>query len=104
MDLLDIPKPEHVAFQSLLPQIEQGSGARGSIYLAMFDSQRGIISGDNKLIIYPKSGDRELYDLSQDPWETHNLIDKRKSKRIEATLVEQLQQWQTQVGDEVLVK
>ncbi|SHK68290.1 Arylsulfatase A [Reichenbachiella agariperforans] len=101
LDFLDVSKPDHVVFESLLPQIEDGNGARESVYLAMFDSQRGIISDNKKLIVYPKSGDRELYDLEKDPWETQNLIDKRKFKRTETELFKELQVWQQQVGDAV---
>ncbi len=103
LELLAIPKPDHVAFKSLMPFITQNDN-RESVYLAMFDSQRGIVKGDDKLILYPKSGDMELYNLQNDPWETTNLAEEEKSKKITKTLLNDLVKWQVKVGDTVDLK
>ena len=105
LDLLDIPIPGHLDFKSLVPLATKKGKPRESIYLAMFDDQRGIIVNDQKLILYPKSKHMELYDLAADPWETHNLLDnnavsKRNTKTTKRLLLE-LTAWQKEVGDTV---
>ena len=32
-----------------------------------------MLTARHKLIVYPKAQQEELFDLSEDPWETHNL-------------------------------
>ncbi|RED96006.1 sulfatase-like hydrolase/transferase [Marinoscillum furvescens] len=101
LELLGIRQPEYLVFESLLPVIKTGQNSRKSIYLAMFDDQRAIISGDDKLIWHPKSGDLELYDLGRDPWETTNLIERKAAQQKIESLVSQFQTWQQQTGDQL---
>ncbi|SFF68088.1 Arylsulfatase A [Salegentibacter agarivorans] len=103
-DLLNITKPEKTDFKSLVPLVKNTSTPRESIYLAMFDDQRGIINKNQKLILYPKSGDIELYDLNTDPWETNNLQSNTNSKRIVKKLMTELVTWQKKVGDTVNIE
>lgn len=99
-DMLGLKTDNSTDFESLFPLITKKGKARASIYLAMLDDQRGIISDDKKLIIYPKTGVLELYDLEKDPWETNNLIAKRKSKSTIKKLLKDLKNWQDKTGDE----
>ena len=98
-DLLELKTSQPTDFESLKPLILNTSKARTSIYLAMFDDQRAIISEDKKLIIYPKTGHLELYDLKTDPWETTNIIFKKESKLIVVKLLKQLKEWQLKTED-----
>ncbi len=104
MDILGIKVPDYVAFKSLRPIIETKEDTRPSIYMAMFDDQRSIIKGNEKLILYPKSGDLEFYNLATDPWETNNLSTGKKSKKTIQKLLVDLQDWQQNVGDTVDIK
>ncbi|WP_405398778.1 sulfatase-like hydrolase/transferase [Maribacter sp. Asnod2-G09] len=99
-DLLDLEMKEPTDFKSLAPLLTHTGKARASIYLAMFDDQRGIISEGNKLIVYPKTGILELYNLKNDPWETIDLTTKKKSKNTISHLLGQLKTWQTKTSDE----
>ncbi|EIJ40768.1 arylsulfatase A family protein [Galbibacter orientalis DSM 19592] len=99
-DLLNLKMNYHTDFQSLIPLIEKKDKARKSIYLAMFDDQRGIISKNDKLIIYPKTGDLELYNLKNNPWETKNLVTKITSKSTIRELLKQLRMWQEKTKDQ----
>ena len=99
-DLIDLETTDTIDFKSLVPLLADDKETRPSIYLAMFDDQRGIISKDKKLIVYPKTGNLELYDLTNDPWETKNLITKKKSESTIISLLSQLKDWQLQTGDE----
>ena len=99
-DMLNLKNEDSTDFESLFPLITKTGKARNSIYLAMFDDQRGIISEDKKLIIYPKTGDLELYDLEKDPWETNNMISNQKTKSTILKLLKELKAWQEKTGDE----
>ncbi|ADV49768.1 sulfatase [Cellulophaga algicola DSM 14237] len=99
-DLLGLEMKEPTDFESLAPLLTHTGKARASIYLAMFDDQRGIISQNKKLIVYPKTGNLELYDLKNDPWETRNLIRKQKSKSTITSLLSKLKDWQLKTLDE----
>ncbi|TDT47291.1 arylsulfatase A-like enzyme [Maribacter spongiicola] len=98
-DLLDLEIQEPTDFESLAPLLTHTGKARASIYLAMFDDQRGIISKNKKLIVYPKTGNLELYDLINDPWETKNLIGEHQSKSTITSLLSQLKEWQLKTLD-----
>ncbi len=104
LELADVKTVTDFDFQSLTPLINKTDKARESIYLAMFDDQRGVISNNQKLIVYPKSGNIELYDLEKDPWETTNLKDTKKGKKEFKKLHEKLMVWQEKVGDTVNLK
>jgi arylsulfatase A-like enzyme len=99
-DLLGLKKETSTDFQSLVPLLTKKEKARNSIYLAMFDDQRGIISENKKLIIYPKTGVLELYDLEKDPWETTNLNTNAKYNLTLIKLLKELKIWQEKTGDE----
>ncbi|MWW25297.1 sulfatase-like hydrolase/transferase [Algibacter lectus] len=99
LDLLELESNEPTDFQSLKPLLSKNGKARASIYLAMFDNQRGIISEDKKLIIYPKTGNLELYDIKNDPWETKNLISKKTSKSLISKLLKEMKGWQLKTAD-----
>ncbi|WP_111708291.1 sulfatase-like hydrolase/transferase [Lutibacter citreus] len=102
-DLLGIQGPKNIDFQSLTPLINKKSKGRGSIYLAMFDDQRGVVSNNKKLIVYPKTGDVEYYNLENDPWETTNLVNKKSSVSEVKKLISELKEWQVKVGDTVKI-
>ncbi|TNJ46575.1 sulfatase-like hydrolase/transferase [Tamlana fucoidanivorans] len=99
LNMLDIEIPHYVKFQSLIPIIKHNAKPRASIYLAMFDDQRGIIRNNKKLIMYPKSGDIELYDLEKDPWETKNLKNTKGARTLISSLIADFKTWQKETGD-----
>ena len=99
-DLIEKESNEPTDFKSLAPLLTTKVETRSSIYLAMFDDQRGIISKDKKLIVYPKTGNLELYDLIDDPWETKNLISEQQSKSTITSLLSKLKYWQLKTLDE----
>ncbi|WP_282122143.1 sulfatase-like hydrolase/transferase [Algibacter mikhailovii] len=98
-DLIELKDRSGTDFQSLMPLIYEDKKARASIYLAMFDDQRGIIAENKKLIVYPKTGNLELYDLKIDPWETKNLIAENKYKPTVVKLLKHMKKWQVDTKD-----
>lgn len=70
-----VPQPAHVDFKSLLPLIR---GERTQQYDLIYgayemNKQRMVRRDHMKLIHYPAVDKYEMYDLSQDPHERHNL-------------------------------
>ena len=99
-ELLDFEWNRNSDFSSLKPLLKGKKQEVQSIYLAMFDDQRGIVSKNDKLIYYPKTGHLELYNLKKDPWETTNIAQKKTSKAVIKKLLSELKLWQEKTKDE----
>jgi len=67
------------------------------------DFQRSVRTREHKLIVYPKAGVTQLFDLTHDPWETKNLADEPRRKGLKRTLLNRLRELQRELGDEVKV-
>ena len=93
--------PEWVEFNSLRPMIEgkQEDSSYPEIYGAYMDLQRMIRVDDYKLIVYPKAGVLKLFDLINDPSESHNLSGASAQQERIRTLFGQLQELQLEMGD-----
>lgn len=97
--------PDEVDFKSLLPIIKGATAQHyDTIYGAYTNRQRMIIAGDYKLIVYPKIGITELYDLSEDPFEMNDIsgwpIYEPLVKELKQTLLEE----QKRLGDSHLIE
>lgn len=101
LDLVNAEIPDYMEFKSLLPVLERKteSSPHSSIYMGMFDDQRGIVYNDYKLIMYTQVGDAELYNLKNDRWEMDNLIGKIEAEKVITELKEEFLKWQEQTGD-----
>lgn len=80
LELASIAQPDYVEFKSLMPLIE---GKRDKQYDYIYgayepDSQRAFISGDYKMIYYPRIDTYRLYNLNSDPMEMDDLAKKSK--------------------------
>ncbi len=74
MELAGIEPPEHIAFRSLMPLIDDASNEHyPAIYGAYIDKQRMVIEDEWKLLVYPGAGRIRLYNLRNDPAEMHDL-------------------------------
>jgi arylsulfatase A-like enzyme len=105
LELAGTSIPEYMDFKTLVPILkgEQTESPYSSIYMGMFDDQRGIISQDYKLIMYPLAGAAELYYLKEDPWEMNNLLNQKSSTQILETLAKEFLNWQDITGDTLSV-
>ena len=101
LDLLGLDIPDYMDYKSLRQYINGSASARlyESIYLAMFTDQRGIISDDYKLILYPEAGAAELYNLQQDRWEMNNLYNHPNQQARIQEMFRLLKDWQSATGD-----
>ena len=97
--LAEIPKPEHVEFQNLLPLLEGGKSEHKAIYGAYLDKQRSIRTNKYKLIVYPKANAIRLYDIKSDPLEINDLADNPDMTNVIKRLFKELQSLQESLGD-----
>ena len=104
-ELAGVPVPAHVEFPSLAPMLHGETPV--PIYDEMFgwleDVQRSLRTRDHKLIYYPKLKRYQVFDLSQDPWEMHDLVDDPKYRQIKRELMERLLAKQKELGDPMVV-
>lgn len=92
--------PEHVEFESLLPLLKQDSnGSSPPIYGAYTDTQRMLVLGRHKLILYPKIQTSLLFDLQTDPEEMHDLSGTPGALQIKQKLFQEFLKQQQRVGD-----
>ncbi|MFO0871725.1 MAG: sulfatase-like hydrolase/transferase [Pirellulales bacterium] len=103
-DLLHLPRPDQLAGDSLRPLWEGTKPRiRDSVFLPYLDVQRAVCDDRWKLIAYPKLGHLQLFDLQTDPGERHNLSMRPEHAPHVTRLLELLQRWQQQVGDQVTI-
>jgi len=62
-----------VEFQSLLPLLKGEPGGLDAVYAAYSETQRAVIDGGWKLILYPDAEVSRLYHVAEDPLELRDL-------------------------------
>lgn len=104
LDLAGVEKPDHVQFQSLLPILEGKADGYEAIYGGYLKSQRSVVVGDYKLILYPKVPKVLLFDLENDPMEMKDLSeDAGQADRIKE-MAAKLLELQEETGDTLRLK
>ncbi len=73
--------------------------AREFIFLAYRDVQRAYREGRHKLIVYPKIGKRQLFDLARDPDEVRDLSGLLPQQVRIAGMLEMMREAQAEFGD-----
>ncbi|MFT5191504.1 MAG: arylsulfatase A-like enzyme [Verrucomicrobiales bacterium] len=105
LELAGVAKPERVQFQSLLPILRgEKDRSRDAIYGAYTMLQRMVTVGDYKLIIYPKIGKRLLFNLRDDPTETHDLATDPTQKWRVPDMEKTLKALQKETGDPLVIE
>ncbi|MGB4710729.1 MAG: sulfatase-like hydrolase/transferase [Fuerstiella sp.] len=100
LELAGVTKPEHVEFESLLPLLKDGSPeVSGDVYGAYINVQRMVTVGNEKLVMYPKTGVSLLYNLKDDPEELRDLSSKDGSHATKKRLFKEFLVHQQVVGD-----
>jgi len=100
VDLVGAPIPPGLDGVSLKPiLIGRSRGVRDTLFTAYREVQRAIRDERWKLIIYPRINRKQLFDLRNDPEETHDLAWDPRHAGLIARLTDQLRQWQQRFGD-----
>jgi len=102
LELAEIPKPEYIEFNSLMPYVNGEKSA--SNYSAIYgcyqkDLQRMVRKDGFKLIVYPRGKVMRLYDLVNDPDEINDLASNENYKVKMQELFEALLQLQEEMDD-----
>ncbi len=102
-ELAGVAVPETVEFRPSLAGLLHHRG--GAPYDAIFsyyrEFQRAVRTTRHKLIVYPKAGVTQLFDMKRDPWETKNLAGQAKFAGIQKELLARLHRFQKELGDEL---
>jgi arylsulfatase A-like enzyme len=99
-DVLAVPRPEGLEGESLRPLWEgKKKQVRDSIFLPYLEIQRAVRDDRWKLIVYPKIGFMQLFDLVADPDEISNVIDRPQNAAHVERLKILMGRWQKQSGD-----
>lgn len=99
-DVLGVPPPPGIEGHSLRPLWEgKKPRVRDSVFLPFLNIQRAVRDERWKLIVYPKIGHMQLFDLQTDPGECRNLIDHPQHAEHVRRLLALLKRWQVAVGD-----
>ncbi|MBN1588065.1 MAG: sulfatase-like hydrolase/transferase [Pirellulales bacterium] len=95
------PVPEELDGKSLAPIIAgRSEKVRDTAFFAYRGVQRAVRDGCWKLICYPRIDRTQLFDLSTDPDETHDLsADPAQARRIES-MMKLMRRWQERLGDD----
>ena len=101
-DLTGLPIPETVEGRSLAPVLQDPDvRVRDSVYAAFRHFQRGLRTGEWKLIRYHVGGKdtTQLFDLAGDPLETRNLADNPNHAGRVSEMNALLKKWMRETGD-----
>jgi len=101
-ELAGIPVPGTVEFPSLGKLLRgESSSLHDAVFCWYRDLQRSVRTEEHKLIVYPKAGVTQLFDLRKDPWETAELSADPKYGAIRNELLERLRRFQMDLGDDI---
>lgn len=99
-DLAAIPIPDTVQSKSLAPLLRHQADHVHEFITGMFtDTQRMICDSQWKLVLYPKAGREQLFDLQADPDELSDLSADSKHQARKEELRQRLQAWRIVNGD-----
>ena len=93
-----IPIPESVEGQSLLGHYTGEGEGREKLFFSYHDPRRSTVTRAirtkrHKLIHHLVTGERQLFDLLEDPVEMENLVGKERVSAIEESLTKELEIW-----------
>jgi arylsulfatase A-like enzyme len=99
-DLAGIAVPESVSARSFAAVLRGEAPAHHEAIFGYFrDTQRMVRTDRHKLIVYPRAGQIQLFDLETDPHERHNLAGTAEWADVQARLQAALDAWRRAHGD-----
>jgi arylsulfatase A-like enzyme len=99
-DLAGVPVPAPVEFASFAGMLRGGAGEmHDAVFSRYLDYQRAVRTRQHKLIVYPKAGVTQLFDVQKDPWEIVNLEGDPKLAGVRKDLRARLHRFQKDLGD-----
>ena len=100
LELAGVKKPDHIQFKSLLPLLQnKPEQPYNAIYGGYMESQRMILDGRYKLILYPTIKKVLLFDVAKDPQEITDISQDKAMQPVIRKLFNGLLHLQKQTGD-----
>jgi arylsulfatase A-like enzyme len=84
-----------------IPEPMRALASEEEIIRAVTDPVRTIITPDGWKLNYSPAGEHELYDLTQDPYETRNLVSQPGQHTRIQSLAKRIRRWQAQTKDSI---
>ncbi|WP_395743211.1 sulfatase-like hydrolase/transferase [Prosthecobacter sp.] len=104
-ELAGVPVPATVQSKSLAPLLRHQTERVHEFVTGVFtDTQRMICDERWKLVLYPKAGREQLFDLQKDPDELHDLSADAAHANKRDELKARLAEWRREQGDPDLAK
>lgn len=104
-ELAQVAVPKTVEFPSLVPFLHgEAPPLQDAVFCYYMDLQRSVRTRQHKLIVYPKIGRIQLFDVAADPWEIHDLVDDPSLADVKQTLLARLRRFQAELGDTLDLK
>jgi choline-sulfatase len=101
-ELAGVPAPKAVEFPSLASLLHGKGGApHDAVFSRYLDYQRAVRTKEHKLIVYPKAGVTQLFDMKADPWEIHNRGEDRRYAAVKRELLDRLHRFQRELDDQL---
>ncbi len=103
-ELLNVPVPDGVEGQSLVPIIYgKKTSVREAVFGAYREFQRSVRTDRYKYIRYRvrEETHEQLFDMQSDPWERHNLADDPAALEVKRQLQQRLEEYRRELGDPV---
>ena len=99
-ELAGVPIPGTVEFPSLADLVRGSSASKhDSIFCFYRQFQRAVRTKTHKLIVYPHARITQLFDLTSDPWEIHNLAEDPRYASLRKDLLHRLKRLQQELDD-----
>jgi arylsulfatase A-like enzyme len=102
MEYLNVPAPEGLNGSSLMPLIEKKQEeVRSSLYTAYRNTIRAVRDKQWKLIYYPQLGQKQLFNLEDDPLELNNLANNPDNQNKIDAMMEMIKEHRTATNDTI---
>ena len=99
-ELCQLPAPENIDGQSLLPVISgKVNEIRSSVFTAYRKTVRAVRNSEWKLIRYPERDFTQLFNLKEDPLELVNLSNDTTFNQVKEQMFDLMAEWQKNTGD-----
>lgn len=102
-ELAGLPVPPHVEFYSLRPLLlsEDAQPPYDAMFGWLNVLQRSLRTEKHKLIFYIPIRRYQLFDIENDPWEMHDLVDDPAYATVKSDMVSRLTKMQRALGDPI---
>jgi choline-sulfatase len=103
-ELAGVPIPSTVEFPSIAPMLHENKTIHDAVFCYYIGYQRSVRTARHKLIVYPEARQVQLFDVAEDPWETHNLAEEPALADVKRDLWTRLRSFQKELGDPLFLE